>query len=131
MAMISVTGLGKEFTLHTQGGVRILVFSGLDMEVNAGECVCLYGPSGSGKSTLLRSLYANYKPTTGRVSRSARALVTMTRRRRGRRLLPDQARSSEVCSGNRLAKAALPRSHMVKTSFTSAARLPVVGAIGC
>jgi alpha-D-ribose 1-methylphosphonate 5-triphosphate synthase subunit PhnL len=67
MAMISVTGLGKEFTLHTQGGVRILVFSGLDMEVNAGECVCLYGPSGSGKSTLLRSLYANYKPTTGRV----------------------------------------------------------------
>ena len=67
MAMISVTGLGKEFTLHTQGGVRIPVFSGLDMEVNAGECVCLYGPSGSGKSTLLRSLYANYKPTTVRV----------------------------------------------------------------
>ena len=67
MAMISVTGLGKEFTLHTQGGVRIPVFSGLDMEVNAGECVCLHGPSGSGKSTLLRSLYANYKPTTGRV----------------------------------------------------------------
>mgnify|MGYP000853726240 CR=1 FL=1 len=66
-AMISVSGLAKDFVLHTQGGVRIPVFADLDLEVAAGECVCLHGPSGAGKSTLLRSLYANYKPSAGRI----------------------------------------------------------------
>jgi len=66
-AMISVTGLTKDFVLHTQGGARIPVFAALDLDVAAGECVCLHGPSGSGKSTLLRSLYANYKPSAGHV----------------------------------------------------------------
>lgn len=66
-AMISVTGLTKDFVLHTQGGTRIPVFNALDLDVSAGECVCLHGPSGSGKSTLLRSLYANYKPSSGQV----------------------------------------------------------------
>ncbi|MCT7373678.1 phosphonate C-P lyase system protein PhnL [Chelativorans salis] len=65
--MISVSALSKEFTLHTQGGARIPVFDRLDLEVMAGECVCLHGPSGTGKSTLLRSLYANYKPSSGHV----------------------------------------------------------------
>ncbi|ODT50345.1 phosphonate C-P lyase system protein PhnL [Devosia sp. 63-57] len=65
--MISVSGLSKDFVLHTQGGVRIPVFAGLDLDVHAGECVCLHGPSGAGKSTLLRSLYANYKPSAGHV----------------------------------------------------------------
>jgi alpha-D-ribose 1-methylphosphonate 5-triphosphate synthase subunit PhnL len=63
--MISVTGLSKNFVLHTQGGTVIPVFDNLSLDVNAGECVCLHGPSGSGKSTLLRSLYANYKPSSG------------------------------------------------------------------
>lgn len=63
--MISVTGLSKNFVLHTQGGMVIPVFDNLSLDVNAGECVCLHGPSGSGKSTLLRSLYANYKPSSG------------------------------------------------------------------
>jgi alpha-D-ribose 1-methylphosphonate 5-triphosphate synthase subunit PhnL len=67
IAMISVSGLTKDFVLHTQGGTRIPVFAALDLEVAAGECVCLHGPSGSGKSTLLRSLYANYKPSAGHV----------------------------------------------------------------
>lgn len=66
--MISVTGLSKSFVLHTQGGTVIPVFDSLSLEVNAGECVCLHGPSGSGKSTLLRSLYANYKPTSGAIN---------------------------------------------------------------
>jgi alpha-D-ribose 1-methylphosphonate 5-triphosphate synthase subunit PhnL len=66
-AMISATGLTKDFVLHTQGGARIPVFADLDLEVASGECVCLHGPSGAGKSTLLRSLYANYKPSSGHV----------------------------------------------------------------
>ncbi len=65
--IIDVRDLGKDFVLHTQGGVRIPVFSGLSLTVAAGECVGLHGPSGTGKSTLLRSLYANYKPDTGSV----------------------------------------------------------------
>ncbi|WP_207482675.1 phosphonate C-P lyase system protein PhnL [Arenibaculum pallidiluteum] len=65
--MIEVRGLTKSFVLHTQGGARIPVFADLDLDVAAGECVCLHGPSGTGKSTLLRSLYANYKPQAGHV----------------------------------------------------------------
>jgi len=65
--MIEVEGLGKSFTLHTQGGVRIPVFADLSLRVQSGECVCLHGPSGAGKSTLLRSLCANYKPDAGRI----------------------------------------------------------------
>lgn len=65
--ILRVQDLGKSFTLHTQGGVAIPVFSGLSLDVRAGECVALHGPSGCGKSTLMRALYANYKPTQGRV----------------------------------------------------------------
>ncbi|MCG8544972.1 MAG: phosphonate C-P lyase system protein PhnL [Alphaproteobacteria bacterium] len=65
--MIRVETLGKTFTLHTQDGIRIPVFDDLSFDVVAGECLALYGASGCGKSTLLRSLYANYKPQSGRV----------------------------------------------------------------
>lgn len=76
--MIEARGLFKTFTLHTQGGARIPVLADVDVEVAAGECVCLHGPSGSGKSTLLRTLYANYKPQAGRVLvRHAGAMVDL------------------------------------------------------
>jgi alpha-D-ribose 1-methylphosphonate 5-triphosphate synthase subunit PhnL len=65
--MMKAEGLAKSFVLHNQGGVRLDVFSGLDMEVGRGECLILAGPSGAGKSSLLRSLYANYKPQAGSV----------------------------------------------------------------
>lgn len=65
--MLKADGLTKSFVLHNQGGVRINVFAGLDLEVRRGECLILAGPSGSGKSSLLRSLYANYKPQSGAV----------------------------------------------------------------
>jgi alpha-D-ribose 1-methylphosphonate 5-triphosphate synthase subunit PhnL len=39
----------------------------VDLDVEAGECVALHGPSGAGKSSLLRSIYANYRPTSGTV----------------------------------------------------------------
>ncbi|MDE5446821.1 phosphonate C-P lyase system protein PhnL [Bradyrhizobium sp. CSA207] len=66
--LVSVSGLSKTFTLHTQGGTEIDVFDSISLDVRAGECVCLHGPSGAGKSTLLRSLYANYKPDAGRIA---------------------------------------------------------------
>jgi len=65
--MISVTGLSKTFTLHTQGGTEINVFANLDLTLKAGECVALAGSSGSGKSSLICSLYGNYRPQTGSI----------------------------------------------------------------
>jgi len=62
-----VRGLHKSFTLHTQGGATLAAFADLNLDVRAGECLALHGPSGAGKSTLLRSLYANYKPSSGSI----------------------------------------------------------------
>ncbi|WP_043364192.1 phosphonate C-P lyase system protein PhnL [Belnapia sp. F-4-1] len=64
---IRTEGLGKSFTLHLQGGVRIPVLEGVDLSVAAGECVALAGPSGAGKSTLMRLLYGNYGAAAGRI----------------------------------------------------------------
>lgn len=66
-AMLRIEGLGKTFTLHNQGGVRLPVLEGVDLEVPAGECVVLTGASGAGKSTLVRAIYANYTASAGRV----------------------------------------------------------------
>ena len=65
--ILSVRGLSKTFTLHTQGGTVIDAFSDLNLDVHSGECLALHGPSGAGKSTLLRALYANYKPCSGSI----------------------------------------------------------------
>ncbi|NQW02166.1 MAG: phosphonate C-P lyase system protein PhnL [Rhodospirillales bacterium] len=65
--LLIVENLHKTFTLHNQGGVVLPVLKGIDLTVNAGECVVLHGPSGAGKSSLLRSLYANYKPQQGQI----------------------------------------------------------------
>lgn len=65
--MLSVQGVAKTFTLHTQGGVKIPVFRDLHLDVSAGECVVLHGPSGAGKSTLLRAMYANVLPDAGEI----------------------------------------------------------------
>lgn len=65
--MLRAAGLDKGFTLYLQGGVRIRVLAGVDLDVYAGECIALAGPSGAGKSTLMRSLYGNYRADGGRV----------------------------------------------------------------
>lgn len=41
--------------------------NGIDLDVKAGESVCLLGPSGCGKTTLLRIVSGIERPTSGRV----------------------------------------------------------------
>lgn len=53
---------------------RRVVASGLDLEVRAGQVVCLLGPNGSGKSTLLRTLLGLQPPLGGTVRVGGRAL---------------------------------------------------------
>jgi len=51
---------------HT-GEVDVVALHGVDLELNAGELVCLLGASGSGKSTLLNILAGIDSPTSGEV----------------------------------------------------------------
>lgn len=65
--IIRLEEVAKNFTLHLRGGARIPVFEGLNMSLQAGECVALTGASGAGKSTLMRLIYANYRAGAGRI----------------------------------------------------------------
>ncbi|MCT9127168.1 phosphonate C-P lyase system protein PhnL [Cupriavidus gilardii] len=65
--LIEVRGLGKMFTLHNQGGIRLPVLQAIDFDAARGECLVLSGRSGTGKSTLLRCLYGNYLATEGSI----------------------------------------------------------------
>ncbi|MDQ1680705.1 MAG: hypothetical protein QOI42_1564, partial [Frankiaceae bacterium] len=53
--------------VHKRFG-RLLVLRGIDLEVYAGEVVCVLGPSGSGKSTLLRCINHLERIESGRIS---------------------------------------------------------------
>ncbi len=66
-AVIAVEGVGKAFTLHTQGGAVIPVMRDARLAVRGGECVALTGASGAGKSTLLRMIWGNYLVREGSI----------------------------------------------------------------
>ena len=61
---IRLRGLGMVFR-GEHGAVRAL--SGIDLDIAAGEFVCLLGPSGCGKSTLLDTIAGFTPPTEGTV----------------------------------------------------------------
>jgi polar amino acid transport system ATP-binding protein len=52
--------------LHKRFG-DLEVLSGIDLEVQRGEKVCIIGPSGSGKTTLLRCINYLEKPASGHI----------------------------------------------------------------
>lgn len=46
---------------------RMTILNGVQLQVDAGEIVCLIGPNGAGKSTVLRAVIGQIRPTGGRV----------------------------------------------------------------
>lgn len=64
--MHSMTIRNLSFSYQNDGK---LILKDIDMEVNAGEFVCLLGQSGCGKSTFLRLLAGLETPTTGEILR--------------------------------------------------------------
>jgi branched-chain amino acid transport system ATP-binding protein len=65
--MLDVTDLGISF-----GGIKAV--QGLTLRVASGEIVGLIGPNGAGKTTVFNLVTGIYRPTTGRVELSGRAL---------------------------------------------------------
>jgi alpha-D-ribose 1-methylphosphonate 5-triphosphate synthase subunit PhnL len=73
--ILAVSGVGKTFTMHLQGGQRLPVLHELAFEVHAGECVALGGASGAGKSSILKMVYGNYAVNRGRILLQAKGGV--------------------------------------------------------
>src|SRR5579872_6207876 len=79
LMLISAKGLHKSYRSQEPGsGAGVEVLKGLDLDIYAGEAVCIMGSSGAGKSTLLHLLGALDRPTSGAVRFRAQDLSKMS-----------------------------------------------------
>lgn len=65
MEILKCEGVRK---IYGSGGSRVAALNGIDLSVDKGEFVAIFGASGSGKSTLLHILGSVDKPTDGKVT---------------------------------------------------------------
>ena len=75
MSLIRAVDLSK---IYRSGTTDLVVFDGLHLEVEAGECVAIVGESGAGKSTLLHLLGGLDRPSKGAIYFDARDLSELT-----------------------------------------------------
>jgi simple sugar transport system ATP-binding protein len=66
-AIVSLKGVNKSF-----GPIDVL--HDINLEVRAGEVLCLLGDNGAGKSTLIRLLSGVHQPTTGQILMDGKAI---------------------------------------------------------
>ena len=66
------------FKIFRSGEAETVALRGLDLRIEPGECVALYGPSGSGKSTALHLAAALEEPSAGDVRVFGRSLARLT-----------------------------------------------------
>lgn len=64
MSLIELTGVSR---MYRFGKANIAALHGVDLRIDSGEFVAIWGPSGSGKSTLCNLIGAIDIPTTGRL----------------------------------------------------------------
>ena len=76
--LLEAQGLVKHFEHE---GRRVEVLRGVDLQVRAGEMVCVVGPSGAGKSTLLHILGTLDLPTAGSVRYEGEEVTRFSSRR--------------------------------------------------
>ncbi len=69
---IRIRGVRKAFAA---GGREVVALDGIDLDVRAGEFVCLLGPSGCGKSTLLNAIAGFSPPTAGSIVANGREVA--------------------------------------------------------
>jgi NitT/TauT family transport system ATP-binding protein len=72
LAALNVRGLSK---VYGEGPGAVRALDGIDLEVRAGELVCLVGASGCGKSTLLNLIADLDTPSAGTVDRRGRVAL--------------------------------------------------------
>src|SRR3954466_6329463 len=64
--------------VYKSGSSELVVFSGLNLDVERGEMLALVGESGAGKSTLLHLLGGLDRPSTGTIHYGSREISSLT-----------------------------------------------------
>ena len=83
MAILSTRNLSIGYAKKNS---KYVVQSQLQLELKAGELVCLIGPNGCGKSTLLRTISGLQKAIEGEVLMNGKELHQLSVARRARRI---------------------------------------------
>ncbi len=65
---LRLSAVGKHF------GPNVIAVQALDLEVSAGEFLCIVGPSGCGKSTVLNMIAGLERPTSGTIEKDGVAI---------------------------------------------------------
>jgi putative ABC transport system ATP-binding protein len=66
------------FKIYRSGPAETVALRGLDLRIEPGELVAIFGPSGSGKSTMLRLACGLEQPSAGEVRAFGRSLTRLS-----------------------------------------------------